>query len=292
MIQIHRLEGFYWVARTEGYARAARAFPYPITQPAVHQQVKKLEAELGVSLFERLGKDRMGLTAAGQRLYGFIQPFFEQLPAVVRSIDQGEYQGSLSIHTASLMLRQLLPGWIKRLRKRRPGIRVTLVESLEPAIGALREGSADLIVDYIPNPPGDIATLRVGTLYPFIVVPQGHASARRKRLSLAALRDETFISYTVGSPGYALQLQALARHSIVPAETLTASTAEAILGFVESGLGYSLVPSLEATGPRSRSLRVDRLGPGRIEFPVVAAWRKDTPENPLLDAALESAPTP
>jgi len=43
MVGIHRLEGFYWVARTGGYASAARAFPYPISQPGVHQQVKKLE---------------------------------------------------------------------------------------------------------------------------------------------------------------------------------------------------------------------------------------------------------
>ena len=67
MIQLHRLEGFYWVARTGGYARAARAFPYPITQPAVHQQVKKLEAELGVTLFERVAKDKMKPTPAGVR---------------------------------------------------------------------------------------------------------------------------------------------------------------------------------------------------------------------------------
>ena len=51
MIQIQRLEGFFWVATTGGYARAARAFPYPITQPAVHQQVKKLERELDITLF-------------------------------------------------------------------------------------------------------------------------------------------------------------------------------------------------------------------------------------------------
>ena len=57
MIQIQRLEGFYWVAFTGGYARAARAFPYPITQPAVHQQVKKLERELDITLFERVGID-------------------------------------------------------------------------------------------------------------------------------------------------------------------------------------------------------------------------------------------
>ncbi|MDX2010730.1 MAG: LysR family transcriptional regulator, partial [Myxococcaceae bacterium] len=58
-MNLQRLEGFYWVARQQGYARAARAFPYPITQPGVHQQVRRLEDELGVKLFERVGKDRV-----------------------------------------------------------------------------------------------------------------------------------------------------------------------------------------------------------------------------------------
>ena len=73
---------------------------------------------------------------------------------------------------------------------------------------------------------------------------------------------------------------------------MSASTADAILGFVESGLGWSLVPSLLPDGPKSKALAVAPLTSPRIEFPVVAAWRKDTPENPILDAALESAPRP
>ena len=93
MIQIHRLEGFFWVAKTGGYAKAARAFPYPITQPAVHQQVKKLESELGLQLFERVGKEVMKLTPAGRHLYGFAAPFFEQLPAVVRSLRASDLGG-------------------------------------------------------------------------------------------------------------------------------------------------------------------------------------------------------
>lgn len=292
MIQLHRLEGFYWVARTGGYARAARAFPYPITQPAVHQQVKKLEGELGLALFERVGKDVMKLTSAGELLYTFVRPYFEQLPAVLRSLHEGDYEGELSIHASSLYLRHLLPAWIKRLKRHRPGLNVALHETLESPVAALREGRADLIVDHIPSPPRDLATLRVGTLRPFIVVARSHPLARRKRLTLATLADETFVSYTAGSVAHSLQMQALARQDILPPHTLSASTAESILGFVESDLGYSIVPSLEPEGPRARGLRVERLGPGKIEFPVLAAWRKDMPENPLLDAALETAPTP
>src|SRR6266511_2976284 len=65
-MQVARLEGFYWVARTGGYAAAARAFPYPLSQPAVFQQVRKLEKELGLRLFERVGKGELRLNAAGR----------------------------------------------------------------------------------------------------------------------------------------------------------------------------------------------------------------------------------
>src|SRR5262249_61602674 len=91
---VERLEGFYWVARTGGYARAARAFPYPITQPGVHRQVRRLEQELGgVILFERVGRDAMRPTPAGALLYALCAPFFEELPRVGRAIGSGRLRG-------------------------------------------------------------------------------------------------------------------------------------------------------------------------------------------------------
>lgn len=290
MIGLQRLEGFYWVARTGGYARAARAFPYPITQPAVHQQVKKLEAELGVTLFERLAKDRVALTAAGRALFDVVGPFYERLPALVRSLRAGEYGGELAIRAAPMFLRQLLPPWIRRVQRRRPEVRIHLQETLAPDVEALRRGDADLLVDHLAEIPDDVATLRVATMRPFVVLPAGHALARRKRLSLAALAEEAFVGYSPGDLGQELQLAALARHGVTPQRMLTASSADAILGFVESGLGYSLVPSLDPSGPRGRGLAVFPLGSPKVEFPVVAAWRKDAPAHPLLDAVLEAAP--
>ncbi len=69
-----------------------------------------------------------------------------------------------------------------------------------------------------------------------------------------------------------------------------ASSADTILGFVESGLGYSLVPSLDPAGNFGRGIASRPLTRLKREFPVVAAWRKDAPENRMLDAALETAP--
>src|SRR5574341_1962142 len=109
MIQLHNLEGFFWVSRLRGYARAARSFPYPITQPGVYIQVRKLETELGVRLFERVAKDQVRLTAAGDHLFHFCAPFFEELPRVLRALEAGAYGGRLRIGAAGLALRHLLP---------------------------------------------------------------------------------------------------------------------------------------------------------------------------------------
>ncbi len=290
MLQIHRLEGFYWVGRTGGYARAARAFPYPITQPAVHQQVKKLESELEFVLFERVGKETMQLTPAGKRLFEFIAPFFEGLPALVRRLGAGEYEGELRLRAAGLHLRHLMPAWIKRLHKRWPNIHVHLEEHSEPDVAALRRGEVDMLVDHFPSVPDDVATLVVGTLRPFIVMPRAHPQATRKRANLSKFSEDTFISYTKGL-ARTLQLQALARHGVVPAHTLSASSADVILGFVEAGLGYSLIPWHDASGPKVKGIAVAPLTSPKVEFPVCAAWRKDTPENSLLDAVLETAPS-
>jgi DNA-binding transcriptional LysR family regulator len=290
MVQMQRLEGFYWVGETGGYARAARAFPYPITQPAVHQQVKKLERELDVTLFERVGKDRMQLTPAGVHLHRFIAPFFRDLPAVARAVQTGTYGGKLSIHAEPLLLRQLLPAWLKRIQRKRPDIQVDLREYTDVSVEDLRCGAADLLVTYLPNPDDDIASIEVGVLHPFLVLPRDHPLAGRSRLSITDLADEPFIAYNEDQLPHGLQMKALLAHGVHPTRIITTSSADSILGFVESGLGYSLVPSLSETGPKSRGIVARPLGAPKMTFPVVAAWRKDAPENPLLDTALECAP--
>lgn len=290
MIQIHRLEGFYWVARTGGYARAARAFPYPITQPAVHQQVKKLEGELELALFERVGKEQMKMTPAGERLYRFAAPFFEGLPGVVRSLVDGEYGGEIDLAVAALALRSILPAWIKRVHRNYPDVRVNMREAPLPDLTLLRRGSVDMAVDYFPEIPDDFASLQVGTMYPFIVVPRSHALAAKASLKLEDCAGETFIAYTPEIVAHDLQMNALALNGVTPPTVHTASSAESILGFVEAGLGYSLLPSFDPKGPKSRNIRAYPLDRPKVEYPVHAVWRKDTPENPVLDALLEEAP--
>ena len=147
MISLQRLEGFFWVARTGGYARAARAFPYPITPAGVHQQIRRLEADLGCRLFERVEKDRVRPTGAGRTLLDFVAPFLEGLSGIEAAISGRTYGGTLRVETASLHLKHLIPLWAKKLAKARPDIALEIKEARRPDPQALLNGECDLVID-------------------------------------------------------------------------------------------------------------------------------------------------
>ncbi|HET7540539.1 MAG TPA: LysR family transcriptional regulator [Polyangiaceae bacterium] len=286
MIQLHRLEGFYRVALAGGYTRAAREFPYPISQPGVHQQVSKLEAELGKKLFERKGRDSVTLTAAGRRLFDFVQPFFEGLPLVAREIGAGSFGGVLRIDAAALEIRYLMPRWIQQLRRARPDIDVDLEEVQVPDFSRLANGKTDLLVDYLPELPAGMEAKRVGTHYIFIVIPKQGFELDRSAPSLRSLRGKPFVSFHPSLPHCQLQLNALDALGADQRKMLSASSTEAILGFVAAGLGYSLVPWPDARGPQFRGVTAIRQKGRGTEFPISAAWRKRAEPDPLIGAAL------
>lgn len=286
MIQLQRLEGFYWVARTEGYARAARAFPYPITQPGVHQQVKRLEGDLGLKLFERVEKDRVRLTPAGRVLYEFVAPFYEGLANVEASLKGGTFGGKLRIHAASLHLRHLLPSWLRRIQTKRPDIEVILTEIRAPDVTPLRSGEADLLVDHLFAIPPDIVAQEIARMQTFLALPSNHRLAKKKQVDLAELGDDTFIAYNADQGGRALQLRALEVSNVKPHQLYAADSAETILGFVAAGIGYSLVPSLLPGGPRVSGVVAHKVRLPGSDFPVHVAWRKGGAPNPIREAAL------
>ncbi len=286
MISLQRLEGFYWVARTGGYARAARAFPYPITQPGVHQQVRRLEEEVGVPLFERVGKDHMALTPAGHALFGVVEPFYEQLPALAAKLKEGKVGGTLKVHAAGHLLRHLMPKWLQRLQSRRPDISVALseVKAADPA--ALLRGEADLVIDWLPRLPEGIETQVVATMQTFVVTPTHGPFAQGPRLKLAALGDVPFIAYNADRALKELQLTGLAEHGLHPRLAFAADTSDTILGFVAAGLGFSLVPSLSEAGPQVAGVAAWPVHHPKSRFPISAAWRKRAVMHPLVEAAL------
>lgn len=294
-MDLNRLASLALVAREGGYARAARAASYPITPSALHQQLDKLAAEVGVELLLRVGKDGMRPTPAGERLLAFVAPFLRDLPTVVDEIRGGRFGGRLTIHAESLLIRHLLPDWLHQLRQVRPDADVHLQELPVASVEPLRRGLADVVVAHFDELPADIAGETVAELHPCVVLPRdvvqpsGQTQRRVTPSALRSLAELTFLAYPAGSRHFDLQRQALARRGLVPKRTMHLDTADVILGFVASGLGWSLVPSLDPNGPSGPRLLALPLRRPKRTFPVQMAWRKDAPPHPLLDALIACA---
>jgi DNA-binding transcriptional LysR family regulator len=288
-IQLHRLEGFYWVARTGGFTAAARSFPYPITQPGVFQQVRRLEDEMGAVLCERSTRDRVRLTPAGERLFAFCAPFFEKLPSVIQMLGDDAGGATLRIDASGLALRQLLPSWVRSLKRARPDYVVEMEETQVPELDRLRSGAADVIVDHFTRAPTGFSSKVVATAKSYVVVPRDRSTSRNG-FSPSALRELPLVSYHPSLPQHAAQIAAVRKHIGEPARTVSASSADSILAFVEAGLGYSVVPWIDPKGPRNARIQAFLQRGPETEHTVLAVWRKADPPNKAVQALLECAP--
>jgi len=129
-MNIHHLELFYHVAQHGGISRAVRHMPYGIQQPAVSGQMRLLEQDLGVRLFERTP---FRLTAEGGQLFAFVQPFFENLEPVADRLRKGAAP-VFRVGASELVLRDHLPGIIQPLQARAPRLRLALRTGRQPQL--------------------------------------------------------------------------------------------------------------------------------------------------------------
>jgi len=153
MLNVHHLELFYYVARCEGIVAACRQIPYGIQQPAVSAQVARLEADLGVRLFQRRP---FRLTPAGKALYDFIAPFFGRLNEV-EEIVKGKMGRVIKLAGFMEAMREHVPVLLAKLRERFPGLKVTLQEiDQRGAEHLIAQGDADLAIMVLESklPPG------------------------------------------------------------------------------------------------------------------------------------------
>jgi len=152
-MNIHHLELFYYVAKYEGIVAACRQIPYGIQQPAVSAQVAQLEADLGVRLFERRP---FRLTEAGQALYDYAAPFFGQLKETEQML-RGAMARKIRLAGLTEVMRDHVPSLLEKLRRKYPGLSVTLTEiDQRGAEQLILRGEADLAITVLESklPPG------------------------------------------------------------------------------------------------------------------------------------------
>ena len=271
------------VARERHFGHAADACF--VSQPTLSVAVKKLEDELGVTLFER-GSSEIAVTPVGQEIVAQAQRVLEQAGAIKELAKHGKnpLDGPLRFGVIYSIAPYLLPALVPKMIKAAPEMPLIIEENFtHRLLEMLKSGEIDCAILALPfSEPG----LMVQAVYdePFMVaMPAGHAWEKRKSIAAADLKKETML--LLGS-GHCLRDQVLQvcpelmRFSSSSAEgiqrTFEGSSLETIRHMVASGVGVTVLPvSAVSETPRKKDLIVYR--PFSAPAPdrrVALVWRK------------------
>lgn len=280
----------YVVALAEEHHFGRAAERCHVAQSALSHQVKQLEAELGVRLFDRTTR-HVAITAAGTRFVEHARQVVaasERAAADMRAIAEGR-SGAVSVGFVGTATYDVLPRVAHRVRADLPDIDLTLRgELLSPALtAAVASGELDLaLVRSGATPSGlDVRPLRTERL--LAVLPSTHPLAASPTIDLAALAGEPFVIHPSGDRSSIHQrvLAACLVAGFTPPSTLEVGETATLAVFVAAGLGVALVPE------PVRSLRldgvtyVDLVDPPTVDLLLVS---RSGDRSPAVDAVAEA----
>jgi DNA-binding transcriptional LysR family regulator len=247
-IELRHLRYFLAVAETLHFSRAARRLG--MAQPPLSQQIKRLEQLLGHALFERTTRG-VKLTPAGQLLARRARSTMEKVDedlAQVRRLGRGE-EGTLTVGFSGSVMFTELPAAIQSFRHRYPKVELRLRELVTSAqIAALLNGQIDLAFLRDGDPTEGI---RITTLLKekyVAVLPEAHALARRRTLSVKALEGEPFVMFArrMGPLAYDRTIACCERGGFRPNIVQDAPQWLTLVRLVSAGLGVTLAPACVA----------------------------------------------
>lgn len=272
------------VAQERHFGRAAeRAF---VTQPALSLAIKKLEDELGTTIFERR-RGRVELTSLGEQIVHQAQRALEEVARIKMLAAQGKDQlnGLLRLGVIATVGPYILPDLVPLLNRRAPKMPLELEENLtQNLVGMLKSGKLDVIMIALPfEEPGILTT----ALYdePFqAVVPAGHPWRKQKLLDSRQLAAEKVLLPHAGHCFRQQVLDACPELSRSDAEGWQGNSLETIRQMVVSGLGITVLPCSALT-PKYRNKRLIAIQladpvPGRR---IGLAWRRGFTRPQVID---------
>ena len=287
MLGLSQLRAFEAVTRTGSFSLAAQRLH--VTPPAVSLQIRQLEDQYGVRLFERIRR-HVRLTPAGEALRQYAQRIFALADDAERTLQGASDFNGIRLRIAATPTTAgyyLAPFW-KAVRRRCPGLRLELsvhnsrivkerLLALEDDLGMLG-GEADH-PDLLLQPFARNALVA-------IVSPE-HAWARRAWVAVRALGDQPLILREPGSEGRALVERELKKAGIEPRIVMEVTSTEAVKQAVEAGAGVGiLATAVVRRDVGGRYLRALSIRGGNFVMTHSLAYHRERRDSPLLRAIL------
>ncbi len=212
-----------------------------LSAPAIHKQLKTLEADLGVPVYERVGR-RLELTQAAEILIPYLKEILAQYDSALTAIEEwkGVKRGVLRIGTGPSSY--VVPNILKRFRRAYPRIEVVLETGNTPVLlEGLSRGSLDVALLVSPDlTEGPEFSIEASWDFELVLVSHGRLTQRRP--PLASLRHHRFILFRKGSRMEESVDRYFAAHHFEPNVAMRIDNAESIKGLVKAGVGLALLP--------------------------------------------------
>ena len=267
-VTLRQMRVFAAVARHLSFTRAAQELH--LTQPAVSQQVSLLEQEVGMPLFERIGR-RIRLAPAGTELLRYATQVTELLREAGETLAamQGLKRGVLKLGAVSTA-KYFAPTLLSAFTPAYPEVTIKFtVANREEIVKLLGANELDLVI--MGRPPRELdTTAEPFARHPFVIIASPeHPLVRRRRIALRSLMRESFIIRERGS-GTRASMEHVFRERAVPFRaTMEVSSNETIKQAVMAGMGLSFISAhtigLEAGAGKLAILDVAGL-------PIVRDW--------------------
>ena len=287
-MNIHHLELFYYVAKFGGISEAVRHMPYGIQQPAISGQVINLEEFLGVTLFQRRP---FQLTPAGEELYAFVRPFFDDIDTMAEKIRGGGQFHHLRIGASEIVLRDHIPEPLQNVRKKFPKLKVTLRLGYQAQIEEwLARQELDMGVTIIEaRPPSGMQSQPLIQVPVALIVPKASPIKSADELWQRDKISETLIAMPSNHPITRTFQAGLGRMGVDWLTGIEVGALELIQPYVLNGYGIGLslaVPGAEMS-PKLRCLPLTEIEP----VTVGALWRGklSSPAQAFLDEMVSRA---
>lgn len=189
-----QLLGFHHVARLKSFTRAAEVTLR--TQSALSQQIRALEEELECQLFERVGRRKVLITPAGEKLLRFTESMLRGQKDLMEELNQLKHdpKGPLKIAAPFTTLYHLLPETIKEYTQNFPNVELTLLDRPQgTVIQLVREGEIDFGFALQSAVPRDLKALCWKKVDTVLMVPRGHPLVHVEQVTFDRLAQYPFI---------------------------------------------------------------------------------------------------
>ena len=284
-MNIRDLKYFVAVAETEHFSKAAdQCF---VSQPTLSMQLKKLEAELNVQLFERTSK-RVLITDVGKKILEKAQHILNDIDVLkqIAEMAQDAYSGRIRIGIIPTMGPYLLPCLMPKIQEKYPNLELILYEDkTEIILEKLRQGALDTIILALPIEDQGLVTKKLFIEPFYAAIPKAHQLAKKKILAITDLENENLLLL---GEGHCFREQALAACRFSGAHLKSgfqATSLETLRHMVAAGVGVTLLPQMMVdTIPKDTDIVILPFSDPVPSRQVGMLWRETSPSTTATKA--------